>query len=171
MRDMVLRRRAIGQTAGMPKESAGLLPFRRRDGALEVFLVHPGGPFWARKDEHAWSIPKGEAEPGEDLRRAAEREFTEETGLSIAGDFVALTPRKQPGGKIVHAWAVEADCDPASVRSNVFSMEWPPRSGRKQEFPEIDRAAWFPIAIAREKIHKGQAPLLDELAGLIGAVD
>jgi len=153
----------------MAKESAGLLLFRRRDGAVEVFLVHPGGPFWARKDVQAWSIPKGELGLGEDALQAARREFTEETGLEVAGDFVALTPRKQPGGKIVHAWAIEADCDPAAVRSNLFSLEWPPRSGRRQEFPEIDRAAWFPLADAREKIHKGQIVLLDELAQLLAA--
>jgi len=153
----------------MAKESAGLLLFRRRDGGVEVFLVHPGGPFWARKDTHAWSIPKGEPGADEDTLQAARREFTEETGLDVSGDFVSLAPRKQPGGKIVHAWAVEADCDPAAVRSNLFSMEWPPRSGRRQEFPEIDRAAWFPLADAREKIHKGQIVLLDELAQLLAA--
>jgi predicted NUDIX family NTP pyrophosphohydrolase len=147
----------------MPKESAGLLLFRRRAQGLEVFLVHPGGPFWARKDEHAWSIPKGEFTAEERPLTAARREFTEETGLSVDGTFIALPPRKQPGGKIVHAFAVEGDCDPAAVKSNSFTLEWPPRSGRRQEFPEIDRAAWFPLAAARTKIHKGQAPLIDEL--------
>jgi predicted NUDIX family NTP pyrophosphohydrolase len=154
----------------MPKESAGLLLFRRR-GGVEVFLVHPGGPFWAKKDAHAWSIPKGEPARGEDPQQAALREFAEETGLSIAGELIALAPQKQPGGKTVRAWAVEADCDPAAVRSNLFEMEWPPRSGRKQEFPEIDRAAWFPLAEARGKIHKGQTALLDELARLLGTED
>jgi predicted NUDIX family NTP pyrophosphohydrolase len=152
----------------MPKRSAGLLLYRRRDG-LEVFLVHPGGPFWAGKDAHAWSIPKGEIAEGEDPLQAARREFAEETGLAIDGRFVVLTPRRQPGGKIVHAWAVEADCDPAAVRSNSFTLEWPPRSGRMQEFPEIDRAAWFPLAVAREKSHKGQVALLDELATVVGS--
>ncbi|MGE0116926.1 MAG: NUDIX domain-containing protein [Dongiaceae bacterium] len=152
----------------MPKQSAGLLLYRRRDG-LQVFLVHPGGPFWAGKDAHAWSIPKGEIAEGEDPLQAARREFAEETGLAVDGRFLPLTPRRQPGGKIVHAWAVEADCDPAAVRSNSFALEWPPRSGRMQEFPEIDRAAWFPLAVAREKIHKGQAALLDELETSVGS--
>ena len=146
----------------MPKESAGLLLFRRGADGPEIFLVHPGGPFWARKDEHAWSIPKGEFD-GEDPLTAARREFAEETGLSVDGDFSALPPCKQSGGKVVHAFAVEADVDPAAVKSNLFELEWPPRSGRRQEFPEIDRAAWFPLAAARQKIHKGQLPLLDEL--------
>jgi len=153
----------------MAKVSAGLLLFRRRGGAVEVFLVHPGGPFWAKKDAQAWSIPKGEVAAGEEPRQAAVREFGEETGLAVAGELVALAPQKQAGGKIVQAWAVEADCDPAAVRSNLFTLEWPPRSGRRQEFPEIDRAAWFPLAEARGKIHKGQVPLLDELARLTGA--
>ena len=147
----------------MAKESAGLLLFRRGAGGLEIFLVHPGGPFWAKKDAHAWSIPKGEFAADEDPLTAARREFAEETGLSVAGTFIALSPCKQPGGKIVHGFAVEGDCDPAAVNSNTFTIEWPPRSGRHQEFPEIDRAAWFPLAAARMKIHKGQIPLLDEL--------
>jgi len=150
----------------MPKESAGLLLFRRRDG-LEVFLAHPGGPFWARKDEHAWSIPKGELDDGEDALTAARREFAEETGLSVEGDFRALPPCKPPGGKVVRAFAVEGDADPASVKSNLFELEWPPRSGRRQQFPEVDRAAWFPLATARQKIHKGQLPLLDALERLL----
>jgi predicted NUDIX family NTP pyrophosphohydrolase len=151
----------------MPKQSAGLLLYRRGDG-IEVFLVHPGGPFWAGKDAHAWSVPKGEFVGGEDALSAARREFAEETGLSIDGTFLALAPVKQPGGKIVHAWAVEGDCDPAAVKSNSFSLEWPPRSGRMQEFPEVDRAAWFPLAVAREKIHKGQVALLDALEAMLG---
>jgi predicted NUDIX family NTP pyrophosphohydrolase len=152
----------------MPRQSAGLLLYRRR-GELQVFLVHPGGPFWAKKDAYAWSIPKGEFAPDEDPLQAAKREFAEETGLAPAGAFVALPPLKQPGGKIVHAWAAEGDCDPAAVRSNTFTLEWPPRSGRMQEFPEVDRAAWFPLALARGKIHKGQAALLDELERLLQA--
>lgn len=147
----------------MPKLSAGLLPYRRRGGRVEVFLVHPGGPFWAKKDQHAWSIAKGEVEPDEALLDAARREFTEETGLECAGATMPLTPRRQSSGKIVHAWAIEADYDPEAIRSNTFALEWPPRSGRIREVPEIDRAAWFDLAAARQKIHKGQIGFLDEL--------
>lgn len=147
----------------MPKTSAGLLPYRWHDGRLEVFLVHPGGPFWAKKDAHAWSIAKGEAQPEEDLLAAARREFAEETGLSIEGPVMRLTPLRQPGGKLVNAWAIEADLDASSIRSNAFPLEWPPRSGRIREFPEVDRAGWFGLAEARCKIHKGQIPFLDEL--------
>jgi predicted NUDIX family NTP pyrophosphohydrolase len=155
----------------MPRRSAGLLLFRWRHGRVEVFLVHPGGPLWAKKDAHAWSIPKGEVAADEAPLPAARREFREETGLSVDGDFVALAPRRQPGGKVVHAWAVESDCDAAAIKSNTFALEWPPRSGRMREFPEIDRAAWFPLAAAREKIHKGQVGLLDDLERLIDAED
>lgn len=147
----------------MAKISAGLLLYRRRPGGGEVFLVHPGGPFWAKKDAGAWSIPKGEASPGEALLAAAQREFEEETGLRVTGDFHALEPVRQPGGKLVYAWAVEADCDADAIRSNSFEMEWPPRSGRKRTFPEVDRAAWLDLPRAREKINKGQLPLLDQL--------
>ena len=153
----------------MSKKSAGLLLFRDVAGTIEVLLVHPGGPFWAGKDAHAWSIPKGEFAAGEEPLQAAKREFAEETGLAVAGEFMALTPVKQPGGKTVHAWALEADCDPAAVKSNTFAIEWPPRSGRMQAFPEVDRADWFPLPVAREKIHKGQVRLLDELETLVGA--
>ncbi len=148
------------------KTSAGLLVFRRRE-ATEVLLVHPGGPIWARRDAGAWSIPKGEPHDGEDLLSAAQREFTEELGNPVQGQFVRLTPVRQPGGKTVHAWAVEADFDTALAVSNSFTMEWPPRSGHVRSFPEIDRAEWFPIAVAREKILSGQAPLLDELLSLV----
>jgi predicted NUDIX family NTP pyrophosphohydrolase len=137
--------------------------YRRRRGVLEVFLVHPGGPFWAGKDAGAWSIPKGEYTLAEDPLAAARREFTEETGLTAAGEFIPLTPLKQSGGKIIHAWAVQGDCDPGAIRSNTFSLEWPPRSGRRQDFPEVDRAAWFPLAAAREKITQGQLGFLEEL--------
>ena len=147
----------------MPKTSAGLLLYRRRGEALEVFLVHPGGPFWAKKDLGAWSLPKGELAEGEDPLAAAIREFTEETGFPIDGEFRALTPLRQPSGKTILAWAVEGDCDPAELRSNMFSMEWPPKSGKTQEFPEVDRASWFPIDEARKRIIAGQAPFLDEL--------
>jgi predicted NUDIX family NTP pyrophosphohydrolase len=151
----------------MPKYSAGLLLYRRRRGVLEVFLVHPGGPFWAGKDGGAWSIPKGEYAPGEDPLAAANREFQEETGCAAAGEFLPLTPLKQPSGKIIHAWAVAGDCDATAIRSNTFSLEWPPRSGRRQDFPEVDRAAWFTLAAAREKILRGQLGFLEELRGLL----
>lgn len=148
------------------RESAGILLFRRRD-ALEVLLVHPGGPFWARRDQGAWSIPKGEFE-GEDPLAAARREFEEELGVPVVGDFFSLAPLRQRGGKLVHAWAVRGDFDPALLRSNTFTMEWPPRSGRQATFPEVDRAAWFSLAEAREKLLPAQAPLLDELERLVG---
>jgi predicted NUDIX family NTP pyrophosphohydrolase len=146
----------------MVRRSAGLLMYRRRQ-VLEVLLVHPGGPFWAGKDLGAWSIPKGEFDPGEDPLAAAQREFREETGFAVAGEFIPLTPRKQPSGKVIEAWAVEGDCDPAAIRSNLFTLEWPPHSGRQQQFPEVDRAAWFSLAEAREKIIKGQVGFLEEL--------
>ena len=148
--------------------SAGLLAFRRRDG-LEVLLAHPGGPFWARKDEGVWTIPKGVAEPGSDLLATARREFTEETNLAAAGDFIALTPVRQKSGKVVHAWALEADFDLSSFASNMFEIEWPPRSGRRQAFPEIDRIGWFAMAAATVKILAYQRPLLVELAQRIAA--
>jgi predicted NUDIX family NTP pyrophosphohydrolase len=147
----------------MPKLSAGLLMYRRRDGQLEVFLVHPGGPFWAKKDLGAWTIPKGEYLGDEDPLQAARREFQEETGFTAEGSFIALGDLKQPSGKILTAWALEGDCDPGQLRSNTFLMEWPPRSGRQAEFPEIDRGAWFAIEGAREKLLPGQRPLLDRL--------
>jgi predicted NUDIX family NTP pyrophosphohydrolase len=149
--------------------SAGLLLYRRRGDEPEVFLVHPGGPFWAGKDERAWSIPKGVFDPAEDPLAAAVREFAEETGRSVEGDFVALTPRKQPSGKMVHAFVLEHDFDSSSIRSNSFSMEWPPRSGRLQSFPEVDRAAWFPLTVARVKLHRGQVGFIDELARMLAA--
>lgn len=145
------------------KKSSGLLLYRKA-ADLEVLLVHPGGPFWARKDEGAWSIPKGECSEGEDPLVAAKREFEEEMGaLPLAGDFEPLEPVKQPSGKLVFAWTVCSDFDTSKLKSNMFSMEWPPKSGRQQEFPEVDRAAWFTISAARLKILKGQAPFLDQL--------
>jgi len=150
----------------MANNSAGLLMYRHR-GGIEVFLVHPGGPYWAKKDLGSWSIPKGEFTPDEDSLEAARREFQEETGFPVAGHFRPLTPIKQPGGKIVHAWAFEGDGDPSAIKSNTFSMEWPPRSGKYQEFPEVDRAGWFTIEAAKEKILKGQAAFLDELQAII----
>jgi predicted NUDIX family NTP pyrophosphohydrolase len=146
------------------KLSAGVLLFRRRDGEVEVLLGHPGGPFWAKKDHGAWSIPKGELDADEDPFAGAIREFEEETGYRPSGDFIPLTPITQSGGKRVLAWAVEGDLDPTSVRSNTFSLEWPPRSGRVVEFPEIDRAEWFSIAEARARLLPGQVPFLDDLA-------
>lgn len=149
----------------MKKASAGLLLYRRGPGGrVEVFLVHPGGPFWAARDAGAWSIPKGELADGEDGLAAAIREFTEETGQQVHGEFTPLQPVKQPGGKTVHAWAVEAECDPERLVSNTFSMEWPPKSGHRREFPEIDRAGWFPLSDARTRLLAGQVPLLDQLA-------
>jgi len=152
----------------MPKISAGILLYRRGETGLEVFLVHPGGPFWAKQDDGAWSIPKGEIAEGEALLDAARREFREETGVAVDGSFRALAPVRQRGGKTVHAWAVEGDCDPAAIASNRFSLEWPPRSGRTQDFPEVDRAGWFDLAAARRKLNRGQLPLLDALARLVG---
>ena len=151
------------------KTSAAILPYRLSDGRLEVFLVHPGGPFWAKKDLGAWSLAKGEFEPPEDALEAAKREFTEETGFEVTGALTPLTPRKQPSGKTVHAWAVEAAYDPEQVRSNTFQMEWPRGSGSLREFPEIDRAAWFDIDEARRRLLPGHVPFLDELVALTGS--
>jgi predicted NUDIX family NTP pyrophosphohydrolase len=151
------------------KRSAGLLIFRRRPAGLEVFLVHPGGPFWKNKDAGSWSIPKGEFDESENPLDAAKREFAEETGIAIRSEsFVPLMPRRQPGGKLVYAWAAEDDFDAASVRSNLFKLEWPPRSGTVREFPEVDRAAWFPLPVAATKILRGQLPLLDDLRTSLG---
>ena len=147
----------------MAKESAGLLLYRKRKGALEVLLVHPGGPFWKNKDAGAWSIPKGEIDPGEDPAAAARREVAEETGLVIDAPLVPLSAIRQKGHKVVHAWAAEADCDASAITSNTFSMMWPPRSGKYQDFPEVDRAAWFGLADARARINAAQVALIDEL--------
>jgi predicted NUDIX family NTP pyrophosphohydrolase len=152
----------------MAKLSAGLLLFRRRQGSIEVFLVHPGGPFWANKDTGAWSIPKGEHGPGKDPLAAARREFTEETGFTAAGPFFPLTPLKQKSGKIIAAFACEGEADPEALASNTFTLEWPPRSGKLAEFPEVDRAAWFSLPEAGDKILSGQRGFLLELAGLVG---
>ena len=135
---------------------------------FEILLVHPGGPFWRNKDANAWTIPKGEFDDDEDPLNAARREFEEETGQPApAGDYIALKPVKQANNKIVHGWAVEGDFDPESLKSNTFVTEWPPRSGRQQEFPEVDRAAWFTPEIAKEKILKGQERIIDELLELL----
>lgn len=145
------------------KTSAGLLLFRRRR-SLEVLLAHPGGPYWQSKDDGAWTLPKGEFEPEEDALAAARREFVEEVGFAPQGLALPLGSALQPGGKLVHAWAIEGDFDTASLVSGAFEMEWPPRSGRIQSFPEIDRAAWFDLDAARSKILKGQAVFLDRLS-------
>src|ERR1700722_9283092 len=147
----------------MAKFSAGLLMYRFRKDGPEVFLVLPGGPFWMKKDLGAWSIPKGEYEQGEDPQQAAMREFHEETGFAVTGAMRELGVVKQSGGKIVSAWCFEGDCDAEKLVSNSFQMEWPPRSGRMAEFPEVDRGGWFSIAAARERILKGQAPFIDRL--------
>jgi len=141
--------------------SAGILAFRRRDG-LEVLLAHPGGPYWTRRDEGAWSIPKGAVESG-DLLKCAVREFNEETGLKASGPFLALTPLRQKGGKLVHAFALEADYDLADFSSNLFEMEWPPRSAKREKFPEVDRVAYFDMDTARRKILPGQRLFIEEL--------
>jgi len=152
----------------MAKQTAGILVYRRRKGAVEVFLAHPGGPFWAKKDLAAWSMPKGEFLDPETPLDAARREFAEDIGQSIDGDFMALTPRKSSGGKMIHAFAIEGDVDATKVTSNLFEMEWPPRSGKMQSFPEVDRAAWFGIDDARQRLNKGQVPILDELLARLG---
>jgi predicted NUDIX family NTP pyrophosphohydrolase len=153
---MALRRKAT-------KVSAGILLYRLSANGPEVFLVHPGGPFWAKRDLGSWSIPKGEVDGDEDLLEAAKREFHEETGARVEGEFIELAPLRQPGGKVVRAFAAEGEIDAASISSNTFSTEWPPRSGVSREFPEVDRAGWFTLAEARDKLLPGQRPLLEEL--------
>lgn len=164
-----MARTACGEAATSTSklQSAGLLLYRLKANSLEVLLCHPGGPFWKRKDLGAWGIPKGLIEPGEQPLLAARREFAEETGHQPRGKFVPLGQARQPGGKLVHVWAVEGDWDPAELESNMFEMEWPPRSRQVRAFPEIDRAAWFSIAAARQKILKGQAVFIDRLIGTI----
>jgi predicted NUDIX family NTP pyrophosphohydrolase len=141
--------------------------FRRCGREPEVLLVHPGGPFWIKRDLDAWSIPKGEFTAGDDPLAAARREFAEETGIIPEGEFIPLSPRRQRSGKVVHAWAFEADCDPTMIVSNTFEIEWPPGSGRRQAFPEVDRAAWFPLDLAKRKLVSGQVGFVDELSGLL----
>lgn len=147
----------------MPKQSAGILLYRFRDSQLQVFLVHPGGPFFRNKDDGAWSIPKGEFENGEGALAAAKREFEEETGQTVDGNFTELEPVTLKSGKKVYCWAVEGDIDHETIVSNLFEIEWPPKSGRKQTFPEIDRAAWFDIENAKMKLNEAQTKLLDSL--------
>ncbi len=151
----------------VPKVAAGIILFRRRP-ALEVLLVHPGGPFWGAKDLGVWSIPKGQPDEGEDLLDTARREFTEETGARAVDELLPLSSVKQPGGKTVHAWAVEGDFDPAQLTSTTFTMEWPRGSGRTRSYPEVDRAEWFSIPEARRRILPGQLPLLDRLEDVVG---
>jgi predicted NUDIX family NTP pyrophosphohydrolase len=148
----------------MEKRSAGLLMFRRRDVGLEVFLIHPGGPYWAKKDAGAWMIPKGEYTDGELPLDAARREFHEETGFEASGEFIDLGTVRQAGGKLVSAWAFEGDCDPKKLTSNLCMLEWPPHSGRMIEIPEVDRGAWYSLAAAKSSILKSQQPFLDVLS-------
>jgi predicted NUDIX family NTP pyrophosphohydrolase len=145
------------------KQSAGILAYRFRGNTAEVLLAHPGGPFWQNKDAGVWSIPKGEFEPGEDAFTAARREWNEETNLRLSGNFIPLSPVRQKSGKTVLAWAVECDTDLSTFRSNTFETEWPPRSGKLQSFPEVDRVSWFTLEEAKEKINPGQVPLIEEL--------
>jgi len=149
------------------KISAGILIYRFASGVLEVFLVHPGGPFWAKRDQGSWSVPKGEVDEGAGLLETAQREFREETGLPIEGEFIELTPLRQPSGKLVHAWAVNGEIDTSRVESNTFSMEWPPHSGKQQQFPEVDRAQWFAMPEAFEKLLPGQRGFLEELEQMV----
>jgi predicted NUDIX family NTP pyrophosphohydrolase len=151
----------------LPKQAAGILLYRRSAGLLEVLLAHPGGPLWARKDPGAWTLPKGQFTDGELPLDAAKREFEEEMGTAPSGVFQPLGTLKQPSGKVIHTWAVESDFDVTTVKSNLFSLEWPPKSGTQGEFPEVDRAGWFSIPEARAKILKGQAPFLDRLLALL----
>jgi predicted NUDIX family NTP pyrophosphohydrolase len=154
----------------MPGCSAGLLIYRLRESGPEVFLVHPGGPFWAHRDEHAWSLPKGEYTAEEEPLDAACREFREETGFDVpAGIPVELKPLRQPRGKVISAWALEGDVDATALCSNLFSMEWPPKSGRQAQFPEVDRGEWFGLVQARIKITPGQAGFLQQLEALLNA--
>jgi predicted NUDIX family NTP pyrophosphohydrolase len=149
------------------KKTAGVLLYRLRNFGLEVFLVHPGGPFWAKKDLGAWSIPKGEFTDDEEPLNAAKREFQEETGFSLDGHFMPLAPRKQRSGKLIYAWALEGDCDAEGIKSNLFSIEWPRRSGNRRAYPEVDRAGWFALELAKRKIVPGQIGFLEELQQMI----
>jgi len=151
----------------MPQKSAGILLYKKENKTLKIFLVHPGGPFWAKKDDGAWSIPKGEFDDGEDPLGAAKREFEEETGIKISGGFLELDPIKQKSGKIVYAWAVEGDVDVSKIKSNEFEMEWPPKSGKMKTFPEIDKAAWFNLNEAKKKILEAQSSLIRELETML----
>ncbi|HLP51391.1 MAG TPA: NUDIX domain-containing protein [Chitinophagales bacterium] len=151
----------------MPKQSAGILFYRLQNKTLEVLLVHPGGPYWSKKDLAAWSIPKGEIEGDEEPILAAQREVEEELGIAVAGNWLPLTPIKQKSGKVVHAWAVQHDLDATNIKSNQIDIEWPPKSGLRKSIPEVDKAAWFTIPIAKEKIIAAQTAFLTELEGLM----
>lgn len=151
----------------MPKISAGILLYRLNNSDPEVLLVHPGGPFWKKKDKGTWSIPKGEIEPNEDLLQAAIRETEQETGIKSQGKFIALSPLKQKSGKIIHAWALQGNFEPSDFKSNAFEIEWPPKSGKKKAFPEVNETSWFSIAEAKLKIVPGQIPFITELENLI----
>jgi len=151
------------------KRSAGILLFRFNNGTLEVLLVHPGGPYWASKDAGAWSIPKGEYSEGEDALSAAKREFAEETGVNVEGEFFPLGEVKQAGGKIVQVWALQGDLDPSLIRSNTFTLEWPPRSGSVREFPEVDSAGWFLMPVAKRKLLSGHREFLERLSDRFAA--
>ena len=152
----------------MAKRSAGILMYRRSGGELELLLVHPGGPFWVNKDLGAWSIPKGEYAPDESPLAVAQREFEEETGARLHGDFAPLGEVEQPGRKVVTGWAVEGDFDTAALKSNCFELEWPPKSGHKASFPEVDRAQWFSVAEAQRRILQGQSPFIERLLAMLG---
>lgn len=151
----------------MAKKAAGILLFRRKEGLVEFFLVHPGGPYWKNKDEGVWSIPKGEYEDDEDPLQAAIREFLEETGITLSGNFTRLEPVKQRSGKIVQAWAIEGNPDVSNLVSNTFSLEWPPKSGMFVEVPEVDRGEWFGEKEAKQKINPGQTGLINEMLALL----
>lgn len=153
----------------MKNVSAGILAWRLRSGVVQVLLVHPGGPFFHRKDAGVWSIPKGLLEDGEDALAAARREFAEELGVEITGQFIPLSPVRQKGGKVVHAFCVQADVDTSQLRFGTFSMEWPPRSGAMKEFPEVDRAEWLDAVVAKEKINPAQAAFIDELTAILNS--
>ncbi|HET9277681.1 MAG TPA: NUDIX domain-containing protein [Flavitalea sp.] len=147
----------------MANQSAGILLYRRKSNRIELLLVHPGGPFWQKKDHGAWTIPKGEFMDNEEALDAAKREFQEETGVALSGNFLELTPVKQKAGKLIYAWALEGDIDTSNILSNFFKIEWPPKSGRFKEFPEVDKAEWFGEEQAKEKINPAQVRLVDEL--------
>ncbi len=152
----------------MAKKSAGLLVYRFYNSEMQVLLVHPGGPFWAKKDMGAWSIPKGEFGDDEDALHAAIREVEEELGFLVSGEFVALSPVKQKSGKLIFAWALQKDLDAQNIKSNTFELEWPPTSGKQIIVPEVDRAGWFNVEEAKKKINMGQVALIDELVKLVG---